>query len=324
MHDAFMGHWRQALNAIVPGRVEIEAVDLGSKAYAAFVKDAPAFSDIQVYEIEALQSLCAWGLDAGCVSAVVDTMFGGTGRVWMHEAQRRQNSPIETGVRRRLFESLSTAYESVWQAIHPIRMNPLRQEALLSSLRLTAASDQVVHARFRVLLNDKHFSLDACMPLRALEILLPPADEVPVGRAESVAVDAAHAVPHRLQDAPVEVVAMLGELDLTVAQLMSLSIGQVVPFQMNEQVPLQVDGVRVVGGRSGVRNGRHAVKVELSEPVNLQGLKAEFVPLVDGLETLGPGDALSGEAPVQTPEPEVPPPSNSSGSEQNHEPDALQ
>jgi hypothetical protein len=76
---------------------------------------------------------------------------------------------------------------------------------------------------------------------------------------------------------------MLGDLQLTVAQLMSLSIGQVVPFQMNEQVPLVVDGVKVVSGRSGTRHGRHAVKVDVSSPVNLQGLKADFVPLLQGL-----------------------------------------
>jgi hypothetical protein len=94
------------------------------------------------------------------------------------------------------------------------------------------------------------------------------------------------AVPERLQAAQVEVVAMLGELQLTVAQLMSLSIGQVVPFQMNEHVPLQVDGVNLVRGRSGVRNGRHAVKVSLSSPLNLQGLKAEFTPLMPDTEVV--------------------------------------
>ena len=287
LHEDFMAQWRQALAAIMPATVEIDAVSLECKAYAHFVKDAPAFSDIQVYEIEAMQSLCAWSLDVGFVSGAVDSMFGGSGRILANDPQRRSRSPIETGVRRRLLESLATAYESVWQAFHPIRLNPLRQEALLSSLRLTSSGEQVVHARFYVRLNQQSYVLDHCLPLRALDVLqpLPPAplSDSPVSSLPFADHEGRQAMPQRLQEAPVEMVAMLGELQLTVAQLMSLSIGQVVPFQMNEQVPFLVDGVRVVSGRSGTRRGKNAVKVDLSSPVNLQGLKADFIPFGQGL-----------------------------------------
>ncbi len=284
LHDDFMSQWRQALAAIMPATVEIDAVSMDCKPYAHFVKDAPAFSDIQVYEIEAMQSLCAWSLDVGFVSGAVDSMFGGSGRILANDPQRRSRSPIETGVRRRLLESLATAYESVWQAVHPIRLNPLRQEALLSSLRLTSSGEQVVHARFCVRLNQQSYVLDHCLPLRALDVLQPAAlSGAPVTSKSPGDPDGRQAMPQRLQEAPVEMVAMLGELQLTVAQLMSLSIGQVVPFQMNETVPFLVDGVRVVSGRSGTRRGKNAVKVDLSSPVNLQGLKADFVPFGQGM-----------------------------------------
>jgi flagellar motor switch protein FliM len=301
MHDAFIGQWRQALSAIVPASIEIDTLDLDCKPYSQFIKDAPAFSDIQVYEVEALENLCAWSLDVGFVSAAVDSMFGGTGRALLQDVQKRNRSPIETGVRRRLFESLATAYESTWQAQHPIRLNPLRQEALLSSLRLTASVEQVVHARYVIRLNGHAFALEQCLPLRALEVLGgSPPEVLPDGHGIQPEQNPMEpvAVPERLQAAQVEVVAMLGELQLTVAQLMSLSIGQVVPFQMNEHVPLQVDGVNLVGGRSGVRNGRHAVKVSLSSPINLQGLKAEFTPLMPASEVMQAADS---EAVLNTP-----------------------
>ena len=49
---------------------------------------------------------------------------------------------------------------------------------------------------------------------------------------------------------------------MTVAQLLSLSIGQVVPIELEEPVSLEVDGVSMMSGRYGVRNGRYALKVE--------------------------------------------------------------
>lgn len=295
LHDNFMSQWRQALSAIVPASVEINAVSIDCTAYSQFVKDAPALCDIQVYEIESMQSLCAWCLDTGFVAGAVDSMFGGTGRTMASEAQRRSRSPIETGIRRRLLESLATAYESVWQAVHPIRLNALRQETMLSSLRLTASNEYVVHARFQVTLGRLEFGLVLCLPLRALDILQP---GTPTAKLEPAlhepgpqTVQHAPVLPGRLHETPVEVVAMVGELQLTVAQLMSLSIGQVLPFQMNEHVSLQVDGVRVMSGRSGTRNGRHAVKVDLSTPINLHGLKADFTPLEQGLRAMSDSQA---------------------------------
>ena len=56
--------------------------------------------------------------------------------------------------------------------------------------------------------------------------------------------------------------AVLCEKELTVAQLLSLSIGQVLPIELAEPVRFMVDGVSMLSGRYGVRNGNYALKVE--------------------------------------------------------------
>jgi hypothetical protein len=67
---------------------------------------------------------------------------------------------------------------------------------------------------------------------------------------------------HNVYAAPVEAVAVLAKTDMTVAQLLSLSIGQVVPIDLSAPVDLMVDGVSVMQGRYGVRSGQYAMKVE--------------------------------------------------------------
>jgi len=65
-------------------------------------------------------------------------------------------------------------------------------------------------------------------------------------------------------------VAVLAKTDMTVAQLLSLSIGQVVPIDLSEPVDLMVDGVSVMQGRYGVRSGHYAMKVETIQDSHLQ------------------------------------------------------
>lgn len=260
-HTDFIMHWRQSLTKLIPAQVEIEAGTLQFIAYEQYVAEAKTAADIQVFEVEAFQSLCAWSLDLRLFPTAVDCMFGGAGRIPVRDLNRRY-TPIELGVRRRCLESLATAYEAAWQSVFPFRMNLLRQEYQPASLRLAAAQDVVLHARFLLKLNQLEMNVDLCMPRRAIEILTtkPPLENAPA--EASVKHAWGHSLQHNVYSAPVEAVAVLAKTQMTVAQLLSLSIGQVIAIDLSDPVDLLVDGVTLMKGRYGVRSGRYALKVE--------------------------------------------------------------
>jgi flagellar motor switch protein FliM len=256
-----MMHWRQSLSTLIPANVEIEAGTLEFKTYAEYIAAAAVPSDIQVFEVEALQSLCAWSLDLRLFPTAVDCMFGGAGRIPVRDLNRRY-TPIELGVRRRCLESLATAYEAAWQDSFPIRLHPLRQEQQPASLRLALAQDTVLHARFLLKLNAQVMTVDLCLPRRAIEILSAEAPKEDATPDASVRHAWGKSLQHNVYAAPVEAVAILTKTQMTVAQLLSLSIGQVIPIELSEPVDLMVDGVTLMKGRYGVRSGRYALKVE--------------------------------------------------------------
>jgi len=260
-HTDFMMHWRQSLTTLIPAQIQLEAGSLEFKTYSQFVADVVSPSDIQVFEVEALQSLCAWNLDLRLFPTAVDCMFGGAGRIPVRDLSRRY-TPIELGVRRRCLESLATAYEAAWQSRFPIRLHPLRQEQQPASLRMAAPQDTVLHARFHLKLNAMALSIDLCMPRRAIEILTAEMPQENLTPDASVKHAWGHSLQHNVYAAPVEAVAILGKTQMTVAQLLSLSIGQVIPMELSEPVDLMVDGVTLMKGRYGVRNGQYALKVE--------------------------------------------------------------
>jgi len=260
MHMQFVAHWRQSMSTLVPAEIKILAGDMEMKTYEAFVLEAPSFADIQVFEIDALQTLCAWGFDARWVTAAVDCLFGGAGIIPIKERSGKLTH-IELGIRQRLLATLATAYEAAWQTAYPIRLQTLRQEQQLSSLRLTSHKDVVLHAQFAIHFNLLELRVDLCLPKRALEWQTPntstKASETsgqPAGWGRSL--------QHQLYAKPVESVAVLCEKELSVAQLLSLSLGQVLPIDLSAPVQLMVDGVNMLSGRYGVRNGHYALKVE--------------------------------------------------------------
>jgi len=260
MHMQFVAHWRQSMSTLVPAEIKILAGDMELKTYEAFVLEAPSFADIQVFEIDALQTLCAWSFDSRWVAAAVDCLFGGAGIIPIKERTGKLTH-IELGIRQRLLETLATAYEAAWQTAYPIRLQTLRQEQQLSYLRLTSHKDVVLHAQFAIHFNLLELRVDLCLPKRALDWQTPSASAKasensgqPAGWSRSL--------QHQLYAKPVESVAVLCEKELSVAQLLSLSLGQVLPIDLTAPVRLMVDGVNMLSGRYGVRNGHYALKVE--------------------------------------------------------------
>lgn len=268
-HTDFMTYWRQALTALIPGAIEVRAHSMEFKAYAHFVDTLGEAQDIHVYEIEALQTLCAWSFDRRVFPMAVDCMFGGGGRLPLKELNRRY-TPIELGVRKRCVDSLASAYESTWHKTYPLRLQPLRQEQQLNSLRLVVPEEPVLHACFELRINDQPFHIHLCLPRRAVDALTqtPLAPDAPP--EEAVRQAWGSTLQHNVYAAPVEAVAVLAKTEMTVAQLLALSIGQVVPIELSEPVELMVDGVSVMQGRYGVRSGQYAMKVESILDTHLQ------------------------------------------------------
>ena len=259
-HTRFINQWRESLKALIPAAIQLETESVDIRSYADFVGQVAPEADIQVYEIEALQSLCAWHVDMRFFPVAVDCMFGGGGRLPIRDLNRRY-TPIEIGVRKRCLDSLATAYESAWNSVFPLRLNLLRQERKVASLRLTASKDLVAHARFRLSLNDVEMPIELCLPYRAVEALTSPAPD-PDQPDEAVRHAWGSSLRNNVYSAPIEAVAVLTKTEMTVAQLLSLSLGQVIPIDLGAPVELNVDGVTMMKGRYGVRSGRYALKVE--------------------------------------------------------------
>ena len=66
----------------------------------------------------------------------------------------------------------------------------------------------------------------------------------------------------QLQAAEVELVATLASTSLTVADVVNLKVGDVVPIEIPETATTAVDGVPIMATRYGIQNGQYALKIE--------------------------------------------------------------
>jgi len=60
----------------------------------------------------------------------------------------------------------------------------------------------------------------------------------------------------------VELVANLGTTEITLGQIRNMKAGDVIPFDIDETITVEVDHVPVMECRYGLQHGQYALKVE--------------------------------------------------------------
>ena len=257
--NKFVGNWRRSLEILLPMRsigVTLRSIEV--MTFAEFVQRKSEPTDFQVFEIQALENLCVWGLDIRLVSVVVDCMFGGQGFLPSASVTDRAWTPIEQKIRWRLWESLANAYEAPWQTILPQRMRLLRDEKSAQNLRLAQSQTTVYVAEFSITLNQSKLTAVFCLPTSPQLQLLWSEEALQAGG------DAVWGSELRqtLKQTPLEARAVIANQTITVGQLLQFGVGQVVPIDLGATADVQVEGRTVVSGRYGVKNGHYAVKIE--------------------------------------------------------------
>jgi flagellar motor switch protein FliM len=256
-------HWRASLGSITPKPVSIELLSVSIKSYSEYIEQASSPADIQVYEVDSLQTLCAWSLDSRLIAVIVDCMFGGSGRIVGRDPQLI-NSEVEKRIRSRVFNLLATAHESAWQPAFALRMAEIRQEQQFSSLRLCANRDQIMHAQFHIHVGQSApLWADFCISMKPVDMVL--TQGASEGKAEGGAIGRSpwgKDLQRRVQRTPLELAAILAEKEMTIGDFLKLSIGQVLPITIPQVITVRSDATAVFTGHYGVSNGRYAVQVE--------------------------------------------------------------
>jgi flagellar motor switch protein FliM len=255
----FLSRWRASIESLLPS-IQVDTVLNGIDVipFRSYLDSAVDLAEIHVFHIEEIDTQCAWIFDRRLISYAVDGLFGGSGNIVPSDLERRYTA-VDLSVRHRLISFLVLAFEGSFPHQKSVRLKVARQERRISHLQIAEADHLIVRARFTIRLNRGECPIEFCAPLGAIRYLLAQGGST----SSSEATVSPMSADPLGEDLPVEVVAVLAETDISVAQLAALSLGQVIPLSMeDESVRLHVDGSVVMTGRSGSRNGNYAVKIE--------------------------------------------------------------
>jgi flagellar motor switch protein FliM len=256
----------EALIGLLPQVSNMIALPLRQLPFSAVLKDLPEPSHCHLVSID---PLAGWGLiafDARMTLAAASKRFAGTGEPLAADAIDNM-SPSELARCGLLLELILSEYNKAWHDFYPLKMMEERMVSQARLAHLAPAQERVVASSFELSVADFTTRIDICLPHASLLPLRPFLRATTHGHRPKPDLHWRQHLTQELQSIELVLSAKLARFDVTVAKLLSLQAGDVLPFKPQTLLEATVDGVPLFACEYGTQNGHYALRVEESIPV---------------------------------------------------------
>lgn len=254
-HSALLNDLQQPVAVTPEFAIEVvkhaELIDrLGTPSYLTVVALPPLRGSILI------------AVEAGLVGMIVESRFGGTGRLPVVAVPNREFAPIEQRVMRRVTERLLEQLALAWRPIAEIAPEIVRHESKPTAAAIAGSTELVIVNAFTVTVANGSGKLTIAIPY----MLLQPLHErlVATGAKRPIARDPRWSEELRsgIAAATTELKVEFAQIELTVGAFLNLQPGSVFEITRPEMVTVQSHGQALFRGRWGRHGRKIAVRVE--------------------------------------------------------------
>lgn len=257
---------RAVFEAYAKARCNATVEPLETCRFESWRGGLPNFTSASHYRTTALKGGFLVGFDPEFVTRLVDAFYGGGGGINLHAPRAVEFTAGEDRIAARLADAIAEAVATAWADLVPLQPALAARETAAAQLSLVRGDELVVVQRFAVDAGPCGLSkVDIIYPLAALKAH--PALAGGTTRPGSTPADAEFRfrMAHALEDVQLPVRSVLARPTLSVHELLSLKVGDVIPITLGPRVPLLVANRRVAEGTIGEQEGRAALMIEAVE-----------------------------------------------------------
>jgi len=240
--------------------VEVTAVQSRTHRWGAFARRLPVPTSLNVLMIQPLGIRGVLCLDPQFVFALVDVFFGGKGN-GDRSVENADFTPMEIRLVRKFVGRVAEDMREAWRPFSDLKFELGTSETNPIFASVAAGADAVSVAGFTFELGEKKFELQTILPARLVEPIRYLRD---AGQA-----DGSHGEQHKwrsrlrhdVQDARVDLRAVLAETQISLRDLTDAQPGDVIPIELPPTMKVYAGTQPVIEGAFGVSKGQNAVRV---------------------------------------------------------------
>jgi len=262
INERFARRLRAQLLSFLRRNADITVSAIKVQKYSEFERNLPVPSNLNMVGMKPLRGLALFTYDPNLVFLVIDSMFGGNGR-YSTRVEGRDFTTTEQRIIRRLVDLTLESYRSAWESVYPIELEYVRSEMHTKFASISRGNEIVVVASFHIELGASGGNLNICLPYSMIE---PVRDLLtrPLQEASMEAIDQRwiQQLSRQVRNAEVELSAEFTRIPTTIAELLRLEVGDVLPIEVPSTIIAHAGEVPVLECSYGTFNGRYALRVQ--------------------------------------------------------------
>ncbi|MGZ9006038.1 MAG: flagellar motor switch protein FliM, partial [Burkholderiales bacterium] len=220
--------------------------------YSEFVRNLVVPTNLNLVQAKPLRGTALFIFDPDLVYLVIDNLFGGNGQ-FHTRVEGRDFTVTEQRIIHRLLRVVFEDLEKSWAPVHPLTFEYVRSEMNTQFANIATPNEVVVVTTFNIELGTSGGEFHICMPYAMIEPIRDALYSSLQGEQMDTDKRWVKLLSRQVQSADVELVANLGNAELTVQEVLNMQIGDVIALDIPQPLIAEVDCVPVLECSSGLR-----------------------------------------------------------------------
>ncbi|XZG71227.1 flagellar motor switch protein FliM [Chitinibacteraceae bacterium HSL-7] len=279
INERFARNLRIALFNFMRRNAEISVGPVRVQKYSEFIRNLVVPTNLNLIHMKPLRGTGMFIFDPDFVFLVVDNLFGSDGRYHVR-VEGRDFTPTEQRIIQRLLDVVFEEYQKAWKPVFECEFGYVRSEMNTQFANIATPTEVVVAYTFKIELGAGGGDFHVCFPYSMIE----PIRDLLYSSMQADRIEAdtrwLNLLKMQVQGAEVDLVANLGNTEITLGDILNLKSGDVISLDIPEAIVAEVDGIPVLECKYGILNGQYALRVN---------------KLLNSPEGITPGDQQGGQ-----------------------------
>ncbi|KUJ71651.1 flagellar motor switch protein FliM [Thiomicrospira sp. WB1] len=261
INERFARGFQRHFNEMIMSSVEVTAGEVKIIKMIDYLRNLFVPTSLNIYRINPLNGVALFTLDSKLIFTAVDMYFGGTGLL-PFKIEGREYTPVEMSMVRSILDMSSENLRKAWAPVMDIEIDYMHSEMNPKFASIVDATDMIVVSPINVRFEGVEGRVDIVMPYSMLE---PVRDKLEEGMSNLQGESDnrwSRTLREEAKNIEVELTVNLAELQMQVDDLMRMEKGDIIPFEMPEQVTVKAEGIGIAKGKLGESQDKKAVKLK--------------------------------------------------------------
>ncbi|MCT4642818.1 MAG: flagellar motor switch protein FliM [Bacteriovoracaceae bacterium] len=262
IYERFIRSFRVSLSNSLRKISTISMISTDLLKFGEFVNTLPIPSCMSIMRFNELKGPALVVFESKLAYAIIDSYFGGTDRPFT-KIEGKEFTSIELSFMKRVTDMVISDLEEAWAPVHKIDAQYQRTEINPQFVGVVPPSDVIITTTFEVEFESASGTIMIVVPYSTIEPIKQKLSSS--YQSENDVVDSlwTQSLQVHVQEATADAIVKLGQTDLSIGDLVSLEVGDVIPLgqEVSGELSLEVEGAEKFKCLIGEYKGNRAVQI---------------------------------------------------------------